>query len=210
VAIAFPQALPLSRLPMNTPSHFIMTAALERGLQRVPILKRAFLLGSIAPDIPLWLLSIGGMIYYPLIQGWSRESTARFMFDELYFHNPVWIVLHNFLHSPVLLLAGLAIVWKKRRNIGSRSRWGFWFLMACLLHSGVDILTHADDGPLLFFPFDWATRFHSPISYWDSRHYGREFQRFELALNGVLLVYLLKNSVCRSIRQIRLPYRDNS
>ena len=195
---------------MNTPSHFVMTAALDKALPRVPILRQAFLLGSIAPDIPLWILSIGGMIYYQFILGWSAAAAAHLMFDELYFHNFVWLALHNFLHSPVMLLLGLALVWKKRRNIGSRSRWCFWFLVACLFHSVVDILTHADDGPLVFFPLNWITRFQSPISYWDTRHHGREFHRFELALNGVLWFYLLKNQVCRSLRKFKLLYISNS
>ncbi len=188
---------------MNTPSHWIMTAALDKAFPRVPIVKSAFLFGSIAPDIALWLLSIGSLIYYQLILGWTAEAAGRLMFDELFFHNPVWITLHNCLHSPVMLFIGLAMVWKKRRNINSRARCLFWFLIACLFHSGVDILTHVDDGPLLFFPFDWETRFHSPISYWNPNYYGREFQRFELALNSILLAYLLKDWVYQCIRQLK-------
>lgn len=56
---------------MNLPSHFLMTAGLEKALPRVPMVKSAFLIGSIAPDIPLWLLSIGGMVYYhPRLENW--------------------------------------------------------------------------------------------------------------------------------------------
>jgi hypothetical protein len=57
-------------------------------------------------------------------------------------------------------------------------------------NSGIDILTHVNDGPLLFFPFDWTVRFHSPVSYWDSAHYGREFGVCALALDLVCLGYL--------------------
>jgi membrane-bound metal-dependent hydrolase YbcI (DUF457 family) len=182
---------------MNTPSHFLITAALDKVLPRVPIVKSAFLLGSVAPDLPLWLLSIAGIVYYRFILGWNAATTANWMFDHLYFHHPVWIALHNFLHAPLILLIGLALVWRTRRNIGSRSRWLFWFLLACGLHSMIDIFTHVDDGPLLLFPFDWTTRFHSPISYWDDRYYGREFQRFEIGLNLVLLLYLMGPRVTR-------------
>ena len=168
-----------------------MTAALDRALPRVPIVKSAFLLGSVAPDIPLWVLSISGIVYYHLILGWSLASTFHLLFDQLYFYNPIWITLHNLLHSSVLLLLGLGLVWRRRRNIGSRDRWFFWFLLACLFHTSVDIFTHANDGPLLFFPLDWSIRFNSSISYWDLRYYGREFARFELVLDAVLLVYLL-------------------
>lgn len=194
------------RCLMNTPSHFLMTAALEKALPRVPIAKSAFLLGSVAPDVALWLLSLGGMIYARLILGWSAGEAATWMFDDLYFHNPFWIAAHNFLHAPLVLLTGLVIVWRKRRNIGSRSHWWFWFLIACSFHSIVDILTHADDGPLLLFPLDWTTRFNSPISYWDDRFYGREFQRFELGLDLLLLLYLSTPRICRFFNR-RTPIR---
>ncbi len=186
---------------MNTPSHFLMTAATEKALPRVPIVKSAFLIGSIAPDIPLWILSIGGIIYYRFILGWSAGNTASLMFDTLYFQHPLWVGLHNFLHAPLILFMGLALVWQKRRNIGSRSRWLFWFLLACLGHSLVDILTHHDDGPLLLFPFNWTTRFHSPVSYWDDRYHGSIFQPFELGLDLFLLFYLLTPKLIAKVRR---------
>ncbi|NJL87183.1 MAG: hypothetical protein HC886_16360 [Leptolyngbyaceae cyanobacterium SM1_1_3] len=175
---------------MNTPSHFLMTAALEQAKPRIPIAKSAFLLGSVAPDLPLWLLSIGGMIYYRYFLGWSSSDAFRYMFDELFFHHPLWIIGHNFLHAPLVLLAGIALVWRSRRNIDSRSRWLFWFLVACLLHCGVDILTHVNDGPLIFFPLDWQTRFHSAVSYWDDRYHAQQFQIFEQTANLIFLLYL--------------------
>lgn len=194
---------------MNTPSHFLMTVALDKRLPRVPIHRTAFLLGSVAPDIPLWLLSTGGIIYYHLILGWSTQAAFHLMFDTLYFHNPFWLACHNLLHAPILLFLGIAVAWKKRRNIGSPSRFLFWFLLACLFHSCVDILTHADDGPLVFFPLNWTTRFHSPVSYWDPRHYGREFSRFETILDSLLVLYLLKGRICSFITRFRQRHSAN-
>ncbi len=46
--------------------------------------------------------------------------------------------------------------------------------ISCLLHSMIDVATHFDDGPVLFWPLDWSTRFASPVSYWDDDHYGRD------------------------------------
>lgn len=195
---------------MNTPSHFLMTAALDKSLARVPIVKSAFLLGSVAPDVPLWILSIGSISYYHFLQGWSLRDTFSFIFGELYFHNLFWIASHNFLHSPILLLLLLSLLWRSRRNIGSPSRWFFWFLLACLLHSVVDIFTHADDGPLLFFPLDWTIRFHSPISYWDPQYYGKEFRIFERVLNAVLLLYLFGSRTCQYVRSLIPFYAPNS
>lgn len=186
---------------MLTPSHFLMTAALDKSLPRIPIVKSAFLLGSVAPDLPLWFLSIGSLIYYHYILGWSVADTSRLVYDDLFFHNPFWIASHNFLHSPVLLLSGLVLTWRYRRHIGSTERWLFWFFVGCLFHTGVDILTHVEDGPLLFFPFEWTIRFHSAVSYWDYRYHGREFRVFERALDGTLLVYLLWRPICRVVRR---------
>ncbi len=187
-----------------------MTATLDKILPRVPIHRQAFLLGSVAPDIPLWILSLGGIVYYHFILGWSMVETSRWMFGNLYFHHPFWLAFHNLFHAPILLLTGIAVVWKKRRNIGSVDRWLFWFLLACLLHSVVDILTHADDGPLLFFPFNWVLRFHSPISYWDPRYHGREFSRFELILDGLFVFYLLRGRICRFLQYLKRQALANS
>ncbi len=189
---------------MNTPSHFLMTAALEKSLPRIPIVKRAFLLGSVMPDLPLWLLSIGGYVYYHWIVGWSLTETSRFMFDHLFFNDPVWMTLHNTLHSPVVLLTGLALVWQRRRNIGSASRWWFWFFLACLFHSAVDILTHHSDGPLVFFPLNWSDRFYSPVSYWNIAHYAREFAIFEGSLDLICCVYLLRAPLIRYLQHSQL------
>lgn len=182
-----------------------MTAALDKSLPRVPIVKRAFLLGSIAPDLPLWILSISSIGYYHLLKGWSLPETSKYVFGKLYFHNPFWIASHNLLHSPILLLLGLSLVWRSRRNIGSKSRWIFWFLLACLFHSIVDVFTHANDGPLLLFPLEWTIRFSSPISYWDTRYYGREFGLFEGMLNVVLFLYLFGARIYRYLRKV-MPF----
>ncbi|MBD1855313.1 MULTISPECIES: hypothetical protein [Leptolyngbya] len=72
---------------MNTPSHFLMTAAIDKALPQVPIHQKAFLLGAVAPDLPLWILSAGGIVYYHFVLGWSMTATFRRMFVELYFHN---------------------------------------------------------------------------------------------------------------------------
>ncbi len=185
---------------MNTPSHFLITAALDKSLPRVPIVKSAFLFGSIAPDLPLWFLSIFGIGYYHFIQGWSLAETSNFVFDELFFHDPIWIISHNLLHSPLLLAFAFGYLWRSRRNIGSVERWLFWFVVACLIHAAIDVLTHNGDGPLLLFPLEWTLRFHSPVSYWNPLYYGREFARLELGLDVVLLVYLFGAGLCRMLR----------
>jgi hypothetical protein len=148
------------------------------------------LLGAFAPDVPLWLLSGGLALYLSISEGRPITSLHSFMFDELYFRHPLWIVSHNFLHAPLLLLSGLILTYQARASRGVRA-WLFYFLLSCLLHTIIDVATHASDGPLLLFPLNWQWRFHSPVSYWEEAHFGRAFTIFEYALDALLLVYLL-------------------
>ncbi|MGK7913851.1 MAG: metal-dependent hydrolase [Synechococcus sp.] len=171
---------------MNTPSHFLIGAATAK-FSRHPIVTSAFLLGSIAPDLPLYVLSIGGYLYYTG-RGMTAAETLGYMFDDLFFSDPVWIALHNVLHSPLVLTVAIALLWTSRDRIGSLARWSFYFFLACLLHTAIDIPTHVHDGPLLFFPLNWNIRFRGPISYWDPDYFGREFTYFELALDAILLL----------------------
>jgi hypothetical protein len=140
---------------MNTPSHLIMTAALQH------------------------------------------------MFDQLYFHDPYWLAAHNTLHSPTVLLLALVITWLTANLQKRAPRWIFWFLVACLFHSFVDVLTHHHDGPLIFFPFDWDARFRSPVSYWDRNYYGSYIAKLEIGLDVVLLIYIFAGSGSRCWRKGR-------
>lgn len=188
---------------MNTPSHLIVNAALRKwavagGAVSIP--RSAFLLGAVLPDIPLFILWLGAYGYYRYVLADPTVTLMDARFDQLYFTDPFWIAAHNLLHSPTLLLILLALLWRFRAAVGARGHWWFWFFAGCMLHTVLDIPTHVDDGPLLFFPFDWSTRFQSPVSYWDSRHFGREFGVFELLLNGVLLIYLFGPALARRMR----------
>jgi membrane-bound metal-dependent hydrolase YbcI (DUF457 family) len=113
------------------------------------------------------------------------------MFDTLFFTDLFWMATHNLLHAPLVLLAILAATWHARTNPAHWRHTLFWFALGCLIHTLIDLATHVDDGPLIFFPLEWSTRFRAPISYWDPRYFGREFTVFEIGLNLVLLSYLL-------------------
>ena len=185
---------------LNTPSHALIGAALRKGYAKrwgVPL--SAVLWGSVAPDIPLYLLSVGGGLYYTQLMGMETRAAAELMFDDLFFNSVWWKGLHNLLHAPLVVLAGMGLTWrakgKRPSETGSSAQrlrhWLFWFFAACLVHTTIDILTHAMDGPLILFPLNWDLRFQSPISYWDPDYYGLQFTVFELTLDVVLLVYLL-------------------
>jgi hypothetical protein len=64
--------------------------------------------------------------------------------------------------------------------------------MGAGIHTVIDIATHVDDGPLLFFPFNWSYRLQSPISYWDPEHYGLIFAPLEHLLDVALIFILVR------------------
>lgn len=173
---------------MNTPSHLLTVAGLDRLLyKRWRIFHTPLLIGSIAPDIPLYFLCIGAGLYYHYLKGWSFDRIFNHVFNDLFFNNPVWITLHNFPHSPLVLGIIILWLWPHRQQENTWQRWLFWFTWGCLLHTALDIPTHVDDGPLLFFPLNWHYRFASPISYWDERYHGATVARIEFVMDVILV-----------------------
>jgi len=178
---------------LQTYSHLILTALLNQTLSTqtsIPVHSRAFLVGAFAPDIALGVLT-GQFLLKRRLQG-SESVWCGEEFNATFFSNPVWIISHNLLHAP-LLLVGLMLV---GYAVGSRWRknWGWtllWFATGCALHTLIDIPTHHNDGPLVFFPFETAFRFKSPISYWDHQHGGRFFGLIEHLLDMIAVGYLL-------------------
>jgi hypothetical protein len=178
---------------MNTPSHVLINLAIKRagGKRAASIPWKAFFWGSFMPDIPFGLLSLAATFYYRIILGNQSPYLMETVLHPLYFNNPLWIATHNILHAPLALGTYLFLLWRWRNRPGKVQNWLYWFFVSCSLHAGIDILTHFDDGPVLFWPLDWSFRFHSPISYWDTAHFGSEFMIFELILDAALLGYLL-------------------
>lgn len=197
---------------MQTYSHLLLTAvARDQIRQRKEIDPgKAFLLGSILPDIPLTLITIVYIIYWQINPNTPNEFIFGTNYDRLYFTNPWWITAYNLFHSPLLILlyGGLGL-WLTKQVTPARQKWGwmlFWLAAGCGLHSLIDIFTHVNDGPLLFFPLNWTFRFNSPISYWDPEHGGRIFAPIEHLLDVGMLVYLIIR--WRLTRQQKQPTSD--
>jgi len=182
---------------VNTPSHLLINAALRRQSGRTDIPRSAFLLGSVAPDLALALLTV---LFLVQQRGAPARSGA---YDDLFFYHPLWIAAHNLLHSPLALGVYLTLFWRYRRRPGTWGHWGWWFAVSCGLHTLVDLATHVTDGPLLFWPLNWSLRFHSPISYWDPAHFGRQFFVVEIVLDVFLLAYLLGPRLLRRWSRMR-------
>ena len=80
-----------------------MAAALRRCLGWKQSKRSAVYLGSVAPDISLYCLTLGASIYYRMFKGWSGRDTFQYIFDQLFFQDTLWIFCHNLLHAPLSL-----------------------------------------------------------------------------------------------------------
>lgn len=150
-------------------------------------IRAAFVLGGIAPDFALYALNLGALVYYPLADGVSISEAHQRAMDDLYFNSAWWIVGHNLLHAPIILLAPIAGAAVMKPAWRQRVR---FFAAGALLHSMIDVLVHHDDGPLLFFPVSWSIRFASPVSYWDPNHYGWLMRPIDLAITAAGAIWL--------------------
>jgi hypothetical protein len=173
-------------IAMMTQSHFLITALIGHRLCRggVQVRLKWFLLGSFMPDVALTVLTLGYFAY----RAWfvalpAGEHIFGPSYDLLYFENPFWIFWTSLFHAP-LLIAAMALIGARTGRPGL-----YWFALGCGLHSLVDIFTHHNDGPLLFFPFNWAYRYPAPVSYWHPAYGGRTFAVFESALDVLIIVY---------------------
>lgn len=139
---------------MNTPSHLLINAAIRTwaGPRRIP--STAFLFGAVMPDMPLLVLWLGGYLYFRYVQNDPSFTLMDTRLDVLYFTDPFWKAAHNLLHAPLILLTIMASTWRARMQPGTRAAWWFWFAAGCLVHTLIDIPTHANDGPLIFFPLE--------------------------------------------------------
>lgn len=117
----------------------------------------AALLGSLAPDLSLYLMA-GWALYVQAI-------AAEVVFGQLYFSaawQDVFAIDNSIPLWTLALTAALALRWPV----------AIAFTGAGLLHLALDLPLHNEDARRHFWPLsDWV--FRSPFSYWDqSRHAG--------------------------------------
>ena len=101
---------------MRTYSHFLITAALKKACPSTPIIRSVVYLGSVATDIPLLALSVGGYVYFHHVLDWESGETFRHLCDDLFVNDPFWIVSHNFFQAPMILIIGMVTLWKINGN----------------------------------------------------------------------------------------------
>lgn len=177
---------------METYSHAFFTWALSKhGVKAGRAAGIAGAAGAVLPDLPSFVATAYYIGPAYLRDGWSSMDSEALL-DAIYFTGPFGTtgsILHSAVPAAALLVLYRAFGLKRR----DRSRTLLWFLLGWLGHTLADFLTHVDDVRPLFWPFsDWT--WSSPVSYYDSAHYGQEFF---LVNHGLILLTIVALLVAR-------------
>lgn len=188
---------------MNTQSHVIIGAALLG--RSIPARAWAGAFGGLLPDLPMLL------IVAALKLSGIPDHT---IFDEMYWQN-WWQVTngigHNFWIWGGLLVFGVFMRERLSATARSIEAWTLVAVFAAsgLLHVVIDFLCHREDAHMSLWPVT-SWKFISPVSYYDSSHYGTYFSIFEagLALTlAVILIRRFKNNWVRGLLGLAMiPY----
>ena len=128
---------------MNTPSHLIINAAIEKKFgAKFNLAKSAFLWGAVLPDLPFALLTLGAYVYYQFVLQQHISGVMENVVHVSYFNDPWWIAAHNFQHSPTALTLYIIMLWRFVGKIGTRGHWWLSYVFGNMVHSAIDVLTH--------------------------------------------------------------------
>ena len=158
---------------MNTPTHLLVSAAL---LTKPNATKDnlAVVAGSLTPDLSIYVLFVWARLFAGIDE--------RTLWSQVYWQEPwqTYSAICNSIPLYLLLLALGALI--NQRTL-------LLFAASALIHMGLDLPFHASDAHQHFWPFsDW--RFHSPLSYWDGRHYGGIVSVIEICMAVVCITLL--------------------
>ncbi|MGD1929551.1 MAG: hypothetical protein ACFB12_11635 [Leptolyngbyaceae cyanobacterium] len=173
---------------MNTPGHSLLNLAILGRAPR-PELTWPILIGSWLPDAALF-------VFYAWAR-WSNIPEAQ-IWDEMYYE-PFWQDIFAIGNSIPLALFGLVLfmVLKRPRLTA--------VCASMLLHHLEDLPLHHDDAHRHFWPLT-DYRFISPVSYWDSDHFGRYGALAELSLVALASIVLWRRLRSRWSRGLILLF----
>lgn len=181
---------------METQLHSFFTWALAKhGVKAGRAAGIAGAVGAAFPDIPSFVATAYyiGPVY--LTDGWSSMDSEAVL-DAIYFTGPFGST-GSALHSALPVVAFLVLYRVFRLGRRDTRKILLWFLLGWLGHTVVDFLTHVDDARPLFWPVsDWL--WSSPVSYYNSDYYGREFSLIVNGLAFTIIVLLLIKRVVKS------------
>ena len=208
---------------MMTQTHTLIAASLLTSSQRSVGQNVAILLGSLIPDLAIYILFV-----------WSKimRIPERELWREVYFSEPMLTVTaigNSFPLYLMILVIGMFLVkhsnlnhhkafskqpsYKSEAAFYSKTLDSYWhiitqsviclFALSAVTHLLGDFPVHVSDAHPHFWPVsDW--RFHSVVSYWDKNHYGSVFSLFEAALGILLSIILFKRYQARWVRGLTI------
>ena len=172
---------------MKTPSHAIVNVGLL-SLWASPQLALPLFVGAILPDLPIFILYFWAKFWKKLDEKtvWSEVYYEKFWQD--------WVALfHSFPICFLLLGIGLFMQWTILTAIA----------LSLILHNLGDIPLHNDDAHRHFYPVS-NFRYISPLSYWDTIHYGKEVAAVEDSLTLACAVFICLNPFAVWIKGIAI------
>lgn len=166
---------------MKTPTHLLAGYVFTRVAGMTARDSRYFIAGACLPDLPIIVCWPAIAAFTAMTGGGFDVARFRAIADRLYFSDSAVSYLHNLLHSPVslLLLALLAgILFPDRSRL---RRCLVIALIGAATHSLIDIISHVEDGPLVFWPVEQSIRVRGLFSHWNPVHGGGWVTIAELA-----------------------------
>lgn len=164
---------------MNTPAHAVVNL-LILGRRAPPKVQLTIVAGSFLPDLPI--------IAFYFTEKVLRQTPEPIIWSQIYYRAG-WQNFFDLFNSLPLIGVGIIIA------LYTRARTWVAFFAAMGLHALGDLPLHHDDAHRHLYPFsDW--RFHSPVSYWDPRHYGGIVAPLEclLVVVGSVVIYRCAHS----------------
>lgn len=172
---------------MKTPSHALVNVGLL-SLWTSPALALPLFAGAILPDLPIFALYVWAKFWKKLDERtiWSEVYYQRFWQD--------WVALfHSF---PIcIMLLGVAIATQRPALMAIAA--------SLLLHNLGDFPLHHDDAHRHFYPLS-EFRFVSPLSYWDTNHYGKQVAAVEDCLTLICCAFVVFGSFAIWIKLVAI------
>lgn len=159
---------------MKTPSHALVNVGVL-SLWASPSLAIPLFFGAVLPDIPIFILYLWAKFW--------KKLDEKTIWSEVYYQKfwQNWVALfHSFPISILLLGIGLATQRPVLIAIAS----------SLILHNLGDFPIHHDDAHRHFYPVS-DYRFISPLSYWDTNHYGKQVAMVEDCLTLGCCLYVV-------------------
>ncbi|MEM9136112.1 MAG: hypothetical protein AAGB01_02005 [Cyanobacteria bacterium P01_F01_bin.42] len=172
---------------MKTPSHALVNVGVL-SLWSSPSFALPLFIGAVLPDISIFIL-------YFWAKFWKKED-EKTIWSEIYYQK-FWQDLVALFHSfPVcILLLGIGIGLQWTALIAAAA--------SLILHNLGDFPLHHDDAHRHFYPLS-EYRFVSPLSYWDTKHYGKQVAAVEDCLTLCCCIYVLATSFALWLKVIAI------